>query len=292
MKPVPIVAVAALFAGLFAAPADAQLGPVVPEPGSVPEYLQDRGTGIYTSMFGTYVRKGEWLVYPFYEYVTNKEDEYHGSELGYTGEIDYLGEVVEHEYLLYVAHGFTEDLMVEVEGALYTTKTLKRASDDTTTGMPAELKESGLGDVEGQVRWRVLRETESRPEVFTNLEIVLPLQKDKVLIGTQDWEAEIGIGAAKGFSWGTLTPRVAIAWDRADSEVELGEFAVEYLKRLSSTWRWVTTIEGNLDETSLIVEAQWHFGPRMFWKFNSGFGLNEAAEDFAPEIGLMMSFGE
>lgn len=282
--------IAAAFSSLLASPASAQLGPTLPDPGSVPYFLQDRGTGVYTSMFGTYVREGEWLVYPFYEYVTNKEDEYHGSELGYTGEIDYLGKVVEHEYLLYVAHGFTEDLMIEVEGALYTTKTLKRAADDTTTGMPPELKESGLGDVEGQVRWRLRRETEASPEVYANFELVLPLQKDKVLIGTQDWEAEIGIGAAKGFSWGTLTPRLAVAWDRAEGEVELGEYAIEYLKRVSQHWRWVSTLEGSSDEVSLIAEAQWHFRPRMFWKFNCGFGLTEKAEDFAPEVGLMMSF--
>lgn len=285
------VLIGATLAALSATVAAADdTGAVLPEPGSVPAYLADRGTGIYTSMFGTYVREGEWLVYPFYEYVTNKEDEYHGSELGYTGETDYLGEVVEHEYLLYVAHGFTEDLMVEVEGALYTTKTLKRAQDDTTSGMPDELTESGLGDVEGQVRWRLSHESEARPEIFTNLEIVLPLQKDKVLIGTQDWEAEIGIGAIKGFRWGTLTPRVSVAWDRADGEIELGEYAIEYLKRLSQRWRWVSTVEGSSDELSLILEAQWHFRPRMFWKFNSGFGLTEKAEDFAPEIGLMMSF--
>ena len=32
-----------------------------------PPYLQDRGTGVATSMFGTYVQKGELLVYPFFE---------------------------------------------------------------------------------------------------------------------------------------------------------------------------------------------------------------------------------
>jgi len=256
----------------------------------LPYYLQDRGTGVTTSLFGTYVREGELLVYPFYEYVVNKEDEYHGSELGYSGEIDYLGKVVEHEYLLFFAYGFTEDLAVELEGALYTTKTLERAKDDTTSGMPAELKESGLGDVEGQVRWRLSKETETRPEYFVNFEVVLPLQKDKVLIGTQDWEVGAGVGAVKGFTWGTLTPRISIAYDRAEEEVALDEYALEYLKRLSPSWRWVSTIEGGSDEVSLILEAQWHFSPRGFWKFNSGFGLTEAAEDFAPEIGVMFSF--
>lgn len=257
---------------------------------SLPPYLRDRGTGVYTSLFGTYVRRGELLFYPFYEYVVNNEDEYHGSELGYNGDTDYLGKVEEHEYLLFFGYGITEDLALELEGAVYTTKTLTRADDDFESGLPDELTESGLGDVESQLRWRIARETETRPEYYLNFEVVFPLQKDKVLIGTQDWEVVAGAGLVKGFSWGTLTPRVAIEYDAADSEVEVGEYAVEYLKRLSNTWRWVSTIEGASDEVSAIVEAQWHFSPRAYAKFNCGFGLTEKAEDFAPEIGVMMSF--
>ncbi|MGE5860715.1 MAG: hypothetical protein ACM34J_09190, partial [Ignavibacteria bacterium] len=34
----------------------------------LPEYLKDRGPGIPTSMFGTYIKKGELLLYPFFEY--------------------------------------------------------------------------------------------------------------------------------------------------------------------------------------------------------------------------------
>ncbi|HEY1306939.1 MAG TPA: hypothetical protein VGF24_25470 [Vicinamibacterales bacterium] len=34
---------------------------------SEPPHLRDRGTGVATSMFGTYVRNGEWLFYPFME---------------------------------------------------------------------------------------------------------------------------------------------------------------------------------------------------------------------------------
>src|SRR5881397_2855737 len=42
-----------------------------PQPAGVatlPPYLADRGRGIATSQFGTYVGKGEWLIYTFYEY--------------------------------------------------------------------------------------------------------------------------------------------------------------------------------------------------------------------------------
>jgi hypothetical protein len=36
-----------------------------PESATLPGYLADRGTGVSTSIFGTYVRGGELLVYLF-----------------------------------------------------------------------------------------------------------------------------------------------------------------------------------------------------------------------------------
>lgn len=45
-------------------------------------YLADRGPGMPTSLFGTYVEKGQWLVYPFYEYTKSSAFEYKPSELG------------------------------------------------------------------------------------------------------------------------------------------------------------------------------------------------------------------
>lgn len=49
-------------------------------------------------------------------------------------------------------------------------------------------------------------------------------------------------------------------------------------------------IEGESDELSLFVGARWQVGARVSLLFNSGFGLTEKADDFAPEIGLMFSF--
>lgn len=34
----------------------------------LPDFLQDRGSGVPTSQFGTYIERGQWMVYPFYEY--------------------------------------------------------------------------------------------------------------------------------------------------------------------------------------------------------------------------------
>jgi hypothetical protein len=254
-----------------------------------PGYLQDRGPGLATSLFGTYVERGQWLVYPFYEYEKTSAFEYKPSEVGFTGNQDYLGNLVTHEFDLYLAHGFTDRLMVELEGQLQTTATLDRAADDTS-GVPAQLKESGLGEIEGQVRYRWQAESERRPEVFSFMEVVLPLQKDKHLIGAQDWGGAIGFGAIKGYAWGTLTARASIAYD--DGSFEPGEYALEYLKRLSPRWRCVAALEGESDELSFIGEAQYFFTRHAYLKLNSGFGLTRKAPDFAPEIGLMMTLGD
>jgi len=262
------------------------------DPAPLPDYLRDRGTGVTTSLFGTYVREGEWLLYPFYEYVRTDGEEYHGSELGYTGDIDYLGKAEEHEAVVFLACGLTSDLAFEFEAELYVDKTLEKASDDTTSGIPERIHESGLGEVELQLRWRFARETATRPEFWANFEVVPPLRREgDVLIGAADWEYAVGLGMVSGHTWGTLTPRVSVAYEAAEGQFEAGEYAIEYLKRLSPAWRWVATLEGESSDVALVLEAQWHFGRRMYWKFNSGFGLTEKAADFAPEIGLMMSFG-
>lgn len=263
------------------------LGVFAQEP---PSFLADRGTGVPSSIFNTYVRKGEFVVYPFYEYVRNSSEEYHGSELGFFGEIDYLGSAEGHEAVLFLAYGLTDDVVIELESELWVTQTLERAPDDTTTGLPPKLEESGVGEVEAQVRWRFARETRTRPELFTNLEVTFPFQKDKVLIGASDWEVAAGLGAVKGFSWGTLTSRFSIGYGAEEGEVELGEYALEYLKRLSRSWRAFAAVEGEDDELSLVLGARWRLGQNVDWLFSSGFGLSEKAEDFAPEIGLMFSF--
>ena len=258
---------------------------------ALPGYLSDRGEGVTTSLFGTYVRGGELLVYPFYEYERNTGDEYHGSELGFApDETDYLGESEVHQVLLFLGYGLTEDLAVELEFALYESKVLRKAPDDSTSGIPEEIEESGFGELETQIRWRVSREGSGRPEVFTFLEVGYPLQKDDTIIGIQDWEGGLGLGIVKGFSWGTLTPRISLEYEHGEGELEFGEWALEYLKRTSDTFRFVSTLEGESDEVSIIGEVQVWLSPRAFLKLNSGFGLTEKSPDIAPEVGIMFSF--
>jgi hypothetical protein len=257
----------------------------------LPDYLRDRGSGMSTSQFGTYVRKGELLVYPFFEYYRDAAAEYKPSEFGFGLDQDFRGKYRASEGLLFVGYGLTDWLAIELEAAIIDA-TLETSPDDPS-GIPARIHESGLGDVEGQLRARWSRETERRPEVFSYFEAVAPFQKDKLLIGTPDWEMKLGAGLAKGFSWGTVTVRAAAEYARDEGErkLEFGEYAVEYLKRLSPRWRVYLGVEGEQDEVSLIPEAQWHVTDSIFIRFNSAFGLSSKATDWAPEIGVVFAFG-
>jgi hypothetical protein len=251
-------------------------------------YLDDRGTGVPASMFGTFIRRGELIVYPFYEYYRDADYEYAPEEFGFEGQDDFRGQYRANEFLLFLGYGITQDLAVEIEAAMIDA-TFEKAADDPS-GLPAEISESGLGDVEGQLRWRVLRETASRPEVFTYAELVLPHSEEKVLIGTTDYQVKLGAGLIRGFRWGTMTFRGAVEYDAASSSaLDVGEFAVEYLKRLSPQWRVYSGIEGTADELSLIAEVQWHVRPNVFVRFNSGFGITSKATDWAPEIGVVFT---
>ena len=257
-----------------------------------PAHLRDRGAGVATSMFGTYVREGELLVYPFVEWYYDSNLEYKPSELGFPGNDDFRGKYRATEALIFLSYGITRNFAIELEAAVISAELEKVASDPSA--MPSRLEESGLGDVEGQLRWRFQEEEPGgRPELFTYFETVFPFQKAKKLIGTSAFEFKLGFGAIRGFDWGTMTFRVAIenGEDEGKRKFEAGEYAVEYLRRLSRRWRMVAVIEGNqLDEVELITEAQLHLGPRLFVKLNGGWGLTPNATDIAPELGLMFSF--
>lgn len=266
-------------------------GALAADPPAAPYRSADRGSGIATSQFGTYVAAGEFLVYPFYEYTKTTAFEYKPSELGGVGEADYIGKVTEQEYLLFLAYGISDRVMVELEGAVYAKGDFTKAPDDTSA-LPGKIEESGLGDVEAEVRWRWAKETERRPEMFSFFEVVFPFQKSDVLIGTSDWEGTLGFGVIRGYHWGTIYGRASVAWDGADSKVDFGEYAFEYVKRTSEHWRFVGALEGESDELSAIGEAQWHFSRRGFLKLNCGFGITQKAPDIAPEIGVVFRFGK
>lgn len=251
-------------------------------------FLADRGTGVLTSMFGTYVRKGEWLFYPFFEYYSDSDLEYAPSEFGVPGDQDYRGRYHAREGLFFVGYGITDDLSFEFEMATIHASFDKSPAD--LSALPPRVLESGLGDIEGQLRWRWRRETARRPELFSYFEVVVPHYRDRPLTGTAGWELNVGTGVTRGYRWGTLTARAALEYDTAStSRFDLGEYAVEYLKRLSPKWRAYVGIEGNTDEISLITEAQLHLSPNMFIRFNNGLGLTSKATDWSPEVGVVFS---
>ena len=265
----------------FAASADAT-DPAAP-------WLADRGPGLPTSVLGTYVEPRQLVVYTFYEYTLNRDEEYKPVDFGFGLDRDFRARRTDHEALLFAAAGLTSNVTLELESALWTTAIQHRAADDPT-GMPAEVKESGLGDTEGQLRWRMMRETAGRPELFGYFEFVFPLQRQRALIGTQDWEFAQGLGVIKGTRLGTFTVRAAVSYSAEEDKAEFGEYAVDYLKRVSPGFRWALSIEGEQDELALIAEAQLHVRPNAYLKLNNGFGLTDKAPDEAPEVGIVFSF--
>jgi hypothetical protein len=254
----------------------------------LPAHLRDRGTGLPVSQFGTYIQKGQLLVYPFFEYYQDSDAEYAPNELGGTADIDYRGEYNASEALLFVAYGFTDRFAVELEAA-YIDAELETAPEDNSV-LADEISESGLGDVEGQLRYRWREETTGGPEVFSYFETVFPTADEGSLIGTSDWEFKLGAGATRGYGFGTMTARFAIEYDQAEETFAMGEAAIEYLRRLSSSWRVFGAFEGSEDEVEAIVEAQWHFAKRACLKLNSGFGVTSKATNWAPEVGVMFNF--
>ena len=255
---------------------------------SLPVYLRDRGEGMPTSMFGTYIRRGELILYPFFEYYKAENFEYKPEELGYAGDADYRGKFHASEGIFFLSYGISDNVSFEMEAAVIDASFEKSPSDPTA--VPARIEESGLGDVEGQIRWRWKKETERRPEFFSYFEAVSPHSKEKVLIGTPGWELKLGTGMVRGYGWGTLTARVAVEYTEAStSHFDLGEYAVEYLKRLSPRWRIYVGLEGTQDELSLITEVQWHLARNVFIRLNNGLGLTSKAYDWTPEVGILFT---
>ncbi len=249
---------------------------------------RDRGPGQPTSMFGITIDRGEFLFYPFFEYYVDDNYEYDPAELGYGLDRDFRGRYRASEGLIFLGYGISDRLAVEFEMAVITAR-LDKAADDPTA-LPARLEESGLGDVEGQLRWRWNRETDSKPEYFTYFETVFPLQKDKVLTGTQHWEFKLGTGLVRGFAWGTTTFRLALEYDGAEKKIGSGEYAFEYLRRVTSGLRLFGAVEGSEDEVELITEAQVFLRRNIILKLNNAFGITSKATDWAPEVGVLFSF--
>jgi hypothetical protein len=253
-----------------------------------PTYLKDRGTGVPTSMFATFINKGELIIYPFFEHYRDRNFEYKPEEFGHAGDVDFRGRFRAREGLFFIAYGVSRNVSVEFEMAGIHASLDKSSADHST--LPPRIAESGLGDVEGQIRWRWREETARRPELFSYVEVVIPHHGNKLLIGTPGWESKFGTGVMRGFRWGTIVARGAIEYSQASSShFDLGEYAVEYLRRVSPKLRVYMGVEGSQDELSFVAEAQWHVSRTAFVRFNNGVGLTSKATDWAPEIGIVLT---
>lgn len=277
----------ALAAGIAGAPiqCEAQGSPV-------PPFLRDRGTGIAASIFGTYIRPGELLIYPFAEYTRDHDREYQPAEFGLGPDVDFRGRFRSVAGQIFLGYGVTDWLALEFEAAVITARLEKSPSDSFAT--PARIEESGIADFEGQVRARVVRETERRPEVFGYVEVTPPSQTDKRLIAEPDLDFKPGVGAIKGFAWGTVAARVTVEYNHEESKLDFGEVSLEYLKRVSPALRLFLAFEGGetgaLDEWELIPGVRWRLSDQMVLKFDSPLGISSKATDWAPQIGVMFSF--
>lgn len=263
------------------------LGPVAAS-AQEPAWLRDRGTGVASSMFGTYIRRGDLILYPYWEYYHDHDHEYKPQELGFTDSTDYRGRYRESEYLFFLAYGVTDWLAIQTELA-GTSASLRTARTDTS-GLPAEIRETGLTSFETQLRWRWARETERRPELWGYLDVVYPINRRRLIIGSDGWDIEWGFGVTRGFRFGTLTARASLFYESASTtHWDAGEYAVEYLKRLSPHWRVFGAVAGAGDEVSLITEAQWHLSPKVFIRFSQEIGLTSRATDWEPQLGVLFT---
>jgi hypothetical protein len=253
-----------------------------------PSYLRDRGPGIASSMFGTFIAKGEVIIYPYWEYYRDHDHEYKPAELGYGLDQDFRARYRESEYLFFLAYGVSDFLALQTEIAT-TDATLNKSSSDPSA-MPARIHESGLSSFETQIRWRGWHETEKRPELWGYVDIVYPLNKRARIIGSDGWDIEGGVGLTRGFRWGTVTARYAILYESTEAaHFTPGEFGLEYLKRLSPHWRVFLAVAGQGDEVSAITEAQWHLSPKAFIRFSQELGLTSKATDWEPQLGVLFT---
>ena len=252
-------------------------------------WLADRGPGMWTSIFATYVRSHELLLMPFVEGYYDNNTEYKPADLGYGLEQDFRGKFRAVENQIFLAYGLNDRFAAELEAAFYSAARLEKAPNDPSS-QPDPLEQSGVGDWQMELDWRIAKETASRPEVFALVEVDPPSNVNKPLIGTSDWETKFGVGLMRGLSWGTVGGRVGAIYSAADGSFSTGEYAVDYVKRVSPAWRLYGGIEGDQDEVELIGEAQWHFSPRSYLRFNVARGLSDKAVDWGPDVGWVFSF--
>ena len=252
----------------------------------------DRGAGVPASMFGTYVSRGQLLVFPFLAYTTDHNREYEPAQLGGGPDGAFLGKYKNSAAQIFVAYGLTDWLALELEGSVLSA-TLDRSPSDPS-GTTRRISESGLSDIEGHVRMRLARENGTRPELFAFLEVQAPSQRNKLIIGDDAWDLKPGIGAVRAFPWGTMSIRTTVEYNRDDTHWDLGESSIEYLRRLSPAWRVYAGIEGGEtggpDEWELNLGVHWSVTRLLTVRVDNGVGISAKANDWSPQIGVLFTW--
>ena len=174
---------------------------------------------------------------------------------------------------MFLAYGLSDRLGLEVEAAM--TRARLPKSPDDLSGMPRTDRIGAGGRADGAPLDVVEEYCSCCPGFFSYGEVVFPFQKNKSLIGTPELETKAGVGLIKGFTWGTVTVRAAV--EQAGGVFELGEYAVEYYKRLSKSICLYGGIEGTQDEVEFISEIQLWLSDTVRFKINNAFGLTSKA---------------
>ena len=257
---------------------------------SVPPNLRDRGRGVRTSEFQTYIERHHVLVLPSVAHVRDHNLEYNPLDWGYGNQTDLRGTIRNRSAQLLLAYGVTEWLAVELEGS-YRSARFERSSRDTTA-TPARIRESGVGDFAGQVRVRFAQERGRRPEIWGSVEVIPANLKRKVLIGDKLTDVKSEIGLTRGFHFGTMTLRTTVEYNHGDHHWDLGETSLEYLRRLSPAWRILLAIEGGEtgapDEWVFVTAGQWRIANGCYLKLANAVGLMSKSTDWEPQIGILL----
>jgi hypothetical protein len=256
---------------------------------SLPPHLRDRGLGVRTSEFQTFIQRHQLLLLPSFAYTRDHNREYNPLDWGYGNQTDLRGTFRSSSAQLLLAYGVTDWLAVELEGSYVSARFTRSPLDTTAT--PAEIRESGLGDFAGQVRVRVARERGRRPEVWGSLEVIPANQKRKVLIGDNRTDVKGEIGLTRGFHFGTMSLKTTVEYNHGDHHWDLGETSLEYLRRLSPSWRILLAIEGGetgaMDEWVFVTAAQWRIANGCYLKLANGFGIASKSTDWEPQVGIL-----
>ena len=255
---------------------------------SLPSWLRDRGDAISSSMFATYIHPGELIVFPFFEYLQDNNREYQPREFGLGPRVDFRGKFHSTAEQVFLGYGVNDWLALEFEMAHISADFTKSPKDGF---LPPKIKQSGLTDIEAQVRARVSRENARWPEFYLYSEFVARTQRGKALISENYWDIRPGVGFIKGFGFGTLTGRINLEYNHEGKTLDLGEVSVEYLKRLSTNFRLFLAIEGgetgSMDEWATVQGFQLRLSNSLFFKFDNTLGISSKADDWVPQVGLM-----